>query len=96
VTVKGAAVVALHESVALPEFVMLLGVMVPQVSPAGTVSVKATVPVKPPIAVTVIVDVIVAPGFPDGEVANMVKSVTMNVAVVECESVPLVPVMVRL
>jgi len=31
----------------------------------------------------------------EGDVAVMVKSLTVKVAVVECESVPLVPVIVR-
>jgi hypothetical protein len=61
---------------------------------AGTVSVKDTVPVKPLTAATVIVDVSVAPVAPVGDVAAMVKSLTVNVAVVEWLRVPLVPVIV--
>jgi hypothetical protein len=43
----------------------------------------------------VIVELAETPALTEaGEVAAMVKSVTMKVAVVECESVPLVPVIV--
>ena len=59
---------------------ILLGVIAPQVRLAGTVSVKETVPVNPLIAATVIVDVSDAPVAPDGEVAEIVKSRTVNVA----------------
>lgn len=47
VTAKLFAVVEVHESVAVPEPMMLLGVIAPQVKPAGTVSVRVTVPAKP-------------------------------------------------
>jgi len=60
------------------------------------VSVRLTVPVKPFTAETVIVDVADVPTVTAaGEVAVIVKSVTVKVAVVECERVPLVPVIVR-
>jgi hypothetical protein len=75
--------VELHASVAVPEFVTLPGVIAPQVRLAGTVSVSDTVPVKPLTAATVMVDVSVVPVAPDGEVADIVKSVTVNVAVAE-------------
>lgn len=68
--------------VAVPEPVTLLGVIVPQVRPDGTVSVRLTVPVKPFTAVTVIVEVRLVETTPDGEVAEMVKSVKLKVAVV--------------
>ena len=84
----------LQDSVAVPELVTLAGVIAPQVRPAGTVSVSVTVPVKPFTALTVIVDVSEDPTVPIGDVAVMVKSVTVNVAVVEWVSVPLVPVIV--
>jgi hypothetical protein len=62
---------------------------------AGTVSVRETVPVNPLTAVTVIVEVAEVPAWTGaGEVADIVKSVTENVAVVECDRVPLVPVIV--
>jgi hypothetical protein len=83
--------------VAVPELVTLAGVIAPQVRLAGTVSVRLTVPVKPLTAVTVIVEVAVVPAWTAaGEVADIVKSVTVKVAVVECESVPLVPVIVTM
>jgi hypothetical protein len=87
--------VELHDTVAVPEFVTLVGVIAPQVRLAGTVSVRPTVPVKPLTAATVIVEVaetLTLTGA--GEVADIVKSVTENVAVVECDRVPLVPVIV--
>jgi hypothetical protein len=76
-------VVELQETVAVPEFVTLLGVIAPQVRPAGTVSVSVTVPVNPLTAATVMVEVAEVPtGTDAGEVALTVKSVTVNVAVV--------------
>ncbi len=74
----------------------LRGLIAPQVRLAGTVSVRLTVPVKPLRALTVIVDAADVPTVTAaGDVADMVKSVTVKVAVVECDSVPLVPVIVR-
>jgi len=76
--------------------VTVRGLIAPQVRFAGTVSVRLTVPVKPFTAETVIVDVADVPTVAAaGEVAVIVKSVTVKVAVVECERVPLVPVIVR-
>jgi hypothetical protein len=50
---------------------------------AGTVSVRLTVPVNPFTAAMVIVEVAEIPTFTDaGDVADIVKSVTVNVAVV--------------
>jgi hypothetical protein len=87
--------VELQETVAVPEFVTLVGVIAPQVRLAGTMSVRLTVPVKPLTAATVIVEVAETPTLTGvGEVAETVKSVTENVAVVEWDSVPLVPVIV--
>ena len=83
VTLNVPAVEELHDRVAVPELVMLPGVIAPQVRPAGTVSVRVTVPVNPLTAVTVIVDVSEDPTVPVGEVAAIVKSVTVKVAVVE-------------
>ncbi len=84
-------------SVAVPVggTVKLLGVIAPHVRFAGTVSVSVTVPENEPIAATVIVEVADVPAVTAaGEVAAMLKSleVKTNVAVVECERVPLVPV----
>jgi hypothetical protein len=75
--------------------VMLVGVIAPQVRLAGTVSVRPTVPVKPLTAVTVIVEVAETPALTAaGDVAVMVKSVTVKVAVAVWVRVPLVPVIV--
>jgi hypothetical protein len=56
VTVKIPAAAALHDSVAVPEPVTLMGVIVPQVRPEGTVSVRETMLLNPLTAVTVIVE----------------------------------------
>lgn len=76
------AIVDEQVRVAVPEPVTLLGVIVPQVRPDGTVSVRLTVPVKPFTAVMVIVEVRLVETTPVGEVAEMVKSVKLKVAVV--------------
>lgn len=75
----------------------LPGVIAPQVRLAGTVSVRVTVPLNTPMAVTVIVDDADVPTVTAaGEVAVIEKSLllTTNVAVVEWDSEPLVPVIV--
>ncbi len=86
VTVNGLAVVELQIKVAVPDPVMLLGVMAPQVNPAGIVSVSATTPEKPLTAVIVIVEVADCPALTAaGLVAVIVKSggaPKVNVAVV--------------
>ena len=67
--------------VAVPEFVILVGLNEPQVSPDGTVSVKLTVPVNPLTGATVTVEVAeLSISTAAGEVADMVKSVTVKVA----------------
>ncbi len=59
-------------------------------------SVSDTVPVNPLTAVTAMVEVAEVPAVTGvGEVAAIVKSVTVKVAVVEWVSVPLEPVIVR-
>jgi hypothetical protein len=64
--------------------VTLVGEIAPQVRLAGTVSVRDTTPVKPLTAVTVMVEVAETPTFTAaGEVAEMTKSGTVKVAVVE-------------
>ena len=74
---------------------MLVGLMAPQVRLAGTVSVNETVPLNPLMAVTVIVEVAEVPAVTAaGEVAVILKSMTLKVAVVLWVSVPLVPVIV--
>ena len=70
--------------VAVPEPPMLVGVMAPQVSPAGTVSVKLTVPAKPFSAAIVIVEAAEDPTVTVvGEVALIVKSTKLKLAVAE-------------
>jgi len=87
--------VALHETVAMPEPVTLLGVIVPQVSPDGTASVKPTDPAKWFSGATVIVEVAEFPAFSGaGDVAIIVKSRNWNVAVALWISGVLVPVIV--
>ena len=74
----------LQATVAVPELVMLDGVIAPQVRFAGTVSVRVTVPVKPLRAAMVIVEVAETPTVTAaGEVVAMLKSRTVKVAVVE-------------
>jgi hypothetical protein len=76
------AIVALHETVAVPEVVILPGAIDPQVRPDGTVSVNDTGPVKPLTGATVIVDVAETPTIAAvGDEAIRVKSVTVNVEV---------------
>jgi hypothetical protein len=94
VTVYVAAVLDEQVRVAVPDPVMLVGVIAPHVRPDWTVSVRLTVPVKPLTAVTVIVDTRLLVAAPEGEVAAIVKSVIVNVAVAVWVSVPLVPVTV--
>lgn len=70
-------VVALQDTVAVPDPVMLLGVIVPHVKPEGTVSVSAIVLVKWLTAVTVIVELADIPALTgEGEVAVIVKLTT--------------------
>jgi len=70
--------------VAVPDPTTLPGEMGPQLRFPGTVSVRVTVPANPLTAVTVIVEVAEAPALAAaGEVAAIVKSATVNVAVVE-------------
>jgi len=90
-----AATVELHVTVAVPDPTTLPGDMAPQVRLVGTVSVSETVPAKPFTAVMVMVEDAVVPAWTAaGELATIVKSWTVNVAVVEWDSVPLVPVIV--
>ena len=103
VTVKEPAADPVQERVEIPEVVLVLRVILVglrvHVRPVDgeTVFVNPTVPVKPLVAETVIVEV---PGEPITTLtlvglAAMVKSVTVKVAAAECESIPLVPVTVR-
>jgi hypothetical protein len=67
--------VALQDTVAVPDPVILLGVMVPQVRPDGTVSVRLTTPAKWLIELIVMVDVTEEPTVTGaGEDAAIPKS----------------------
>jgi hypothetical protein len=92
------ATLAVQETVAVPELVMLLGEIEPQMSPLGTVSDRKTTPVNPPRAVIVIVEVADWPTLVGvGEDTRTEKSgidETETAIVVECESEPLLPVTV--
>ena len=86
----------MHETVAVPDPVTLPGLITPQVSPAGTVSEKDTVPEKWFNADTVTVDMLDAPALAvASEVAFMLKSRNWNRAVAEWTRMPFVPVTVR-
>ena len=66
---------ALHDTVAVPEPDRVVGLMVPQLSPDGIVSVRETVPLKPFNEAMVIVELADWPVLTAlGEVAEMVKS----------------------
>lgn len=83
VTANVPAVAAWHDSVAVPDAVTLLGVIDPHVSPVGTLSVRLTLPANPLTAVIVMVEDAATPAEVLGLVAEIVKSVMVNVAVVE-------------
>jgi len=89
------AVLAWQVKVPVPDPARLFPVIDPQVSPNGMLSVRITVSLKPFSAVMVIVDVRLLPVTSDGEVTEIVKSVTVNVAVVLSVRVPLVPAIAR-
>jgi hypothetical protein len=82
-TVNEPVVVELQVKVAEPDPVTLPGVIAPQERPAGTLSVRVTTPAKPFRAVMVIVEVPEAGRVAVGEVAAIVKSTKLKVAVVE-------------
>jgi hypothetical protein len=87
--------VEVHEIVALPEPMIVLGVMLPQASPDGTVSARLTVP--PNWLIELIVTVVIAklPAFTGpGELADMVNSRYWNRPTALWAKDPLVPVRV--
>ena len=88
--------IALQETVAVPDPLMTLGVIGTQVRPVGTVSARPIDPVNDPIAFAVIVVVPEVPAFTVTDEAEMLKSATptVNVAVAKCESEPDVPIIV--
>ena len=96
------AVEELHDTVAVPDPSKLMGEIVLQLRPLGTVSDNAIVPVNPFTDVRVIVEVVDCPAMTGaGVLAVMVKSgctgwLNLNVAVAECTSEPLFPIIVRL
>ena len=80
---------------AVPDPVMLVGVMMPHARPAGTVSVRLTTPAKWFAAATVIVELAELPVLIGaGELAATVKSRNWNRADAVWIRDPLVPVMV--
>ncbi len=87
---------ALQKIATVPEFSTLFGLIASQERPLGAVSVRLTVPTKPfnePMITLVLAD---EPTFEvGGERAVIVKSTKSKVAVVECDRVLLVPIMVR-
>lgn len=86
---------ALHDTVAVPDPVMLLGVMAPHVSPVEIMSLRLTDPAKWFTAVRVIVELTELPELTGaGEVAAIVKSRNWKVAVALRTSGLLVPVIV--
>jgi len=87
--------VPVHEIVAVPEPVTLLGVMFPQASPDGTVSVRLTIPLKWFTELTVTVVMAELPTLTGlGALAAIVKSRYWNRATAEWTKDPLVPVRV--
>jgi hypothetical protein len=87
--------VELHETVAVPAFVTLVGVMAPHVRFTGTVSVRVTVPVNPFTAETVMMEVAEAPAWTGaGEVAAIAKFVMMKVVFTKWNRAPTVPLTV--
>ncbi len=92
VTMYVATIVELQVSVAVPEFVTLVGVIGPQVRLAGTVSVSETVPVKPLSAVMVMVEVRLEPAPPEDDVAATVKSVKFKLVLAVWDRDPLLAV----
>jgi hypothetical protein len=76
VTVNVFWVVDVQDNVAVTELEMLVGVSAPHVSPAGTVSVRPTIPLNPFTPVTVMVEEAEEPAETEaGDDADIVKSV---------------------
>lgn len=86
----------LHDRVAFPFAVMLLGDIAPHVKPFGTVSAKRTVPENPFNPRMLMVEFAEVPTSRGGggEVVRM-KSLNLNTANAECMRGPLVPVTFR-
>ena len=74
----------MQDTVAVPDPAMLVGVIAPQVSPNGIVSVRVTMPAKPFSAAIVIVELGDCPTFTGaGEEAVIVKLTKLKVALAE-------------
>ena len=88
------ATVARQETVALPDpLAMIEGATAPQVRPSGTMSVSVTFPVKPFSALMVAVEFPKMPALTGaGEVALIVKSVKLKMAVASRDAFPGEPV----
>lgn len=95
VTEYGPGLEELHDSVAVPELRTVDGAIAEHVNPGATLSVRVTDPVNPFTADIETVTVAEAPALTAaGELAEIVKSVTINLVVTECDRVPLIPVTV--
>ena len=89
------ATVALHDTTAEPDAIMLVGLNEPQIRPGGVVTLSVTVPANPLTATTVTVDVGDWPALTvAGDVAVIVKSRNRRTIVAECSRDPLEPVIV--
>ena len=85
--------VALQETVAVPEPITLLGAMVVHMSPDGTVSLRLTDPAKRFTGATVIVELAEPPAFIGaGEMEAIVKSMNWKLTVALWMSGVLAPV----
>lgn len=90
-----AAIEAVHDTVAVPDPVTLVGVIAPQTRPEDAVSVRETMPLKWLADVMVMVDVAEDPALRGaGEGADVLKSQNWKSVVVEWTNWPLVPVRV--
>jgi hypothetical protein len=95
VTAYGPGLKELHDTVAVPELSTLDGAIAEHVNPGAILSVRVTVPVNPFTADIETVIVADAPALTAaGELAEIVKSVTMNLVVAEWDNDPLTPVTV--
>ena len=87
---------ALQRIRAVPELRTLFGVIASQGRPAGTESVRLTVPTKPFNEPMMKLELTDEPTFEvAGERAAIVKSMKLNIAVAECDRESLVPVIAR-
>ena len=88
--------VALHETVAVPNPMTVFGVIVPQVRPEGMESVRITFPAKWLRALMLIVELAeVDASTGAAELAEIVKSWKTKITRAEWTSEPLEPVTVR-